>query len=277
MKQLAEQTAALSLNGRPVQAATDPAPGVLPPQTHAQDGHPVQPNNTVITAHTTELQLYDDTPVTAQGTAIAGRQQTLTQAPSDRVHPEQGGPDHGTAFLQHQQQQQLQQQQEQQRNLSNVQGEGQAGDGEESDEDESSLISVVEPAMWTRGDIVEFKECIRQEGGASIIKVGHGETVTVRVPTHDDGHSIFWEFATDHYDIGEFVVRPNMAAGKGAVQIILIIIKISFQVLACSSSGQKLRAVPCPCTSAIRKMNLAKRKRNSRAAMTSKQLNRSVF
>ena len=33
-------------------------------------------------------------------------------------------------------------------------------------------------------------------------KVGHGETVTVRVPTHKDGKSLYWEFATDTYDIG---------------------------------------------------------------------------
>merc|ERR1712147_302440 len=31
---------------------------------------------------------------------------------------------------------------------------------------------------------------------------GHGETVTVRVPTHLDGRSLYWEFATDGYDIG---------------------------------------------------------------------------
>ena len=72
----------------------------------------------------------------------------------------------------------------------------------DSDED-GSLISVAEPSMWTRKEIVEFKEIIRREGGDSIIKVGHGETVTVRVPTHDDGQCLYWEFATDHYDIGE--------------------------------------------------------------------------
>ncbi|CAB4064588.1 ACBD3 [Lepeophtheirus salmonis] len=39
-------------------------------------------------------------------------------------------------------------------------------------------------------------------GGDSIIKVGQGETATVRVPTRDDGGSaLFWEFATDSYDI----------------------------------------------------------------------------
>ena len=33
--------------------------------------------------------------------------------------------------------------------------------------------------MWTRKDIREFKESICKEGKDSIIKVGHGETVTV--------------------------------------------------------------------------------------------------
>ena len=36
-----------------------------------------------------------------------------------------------------------------------------------------------------------------------IFQVGHGETVTVRVPTHKDGTALFWEFSTDHYDIGK--------------------------------------------------------------------------
>lgn len=34
--------------------------------------------------------------------------------------------------------------------------------------------------MWTRKDVKEFKESIRKEGGDSIIRVGHGETVTVK-------------------------------------------------------------------------------------------------
>ncbi|CAF1444531.1 unnamed protein product, partial [Didymodactylos carnosus] len=55
--------------------------------------------------------------------------------------------------------------------------------------------------MWTRKDIKEFKEHVRKEKDA-VIKIGSGETVTVRVPTHEDGRCIFWEFATDYYDIG---------------------------------------------------------------------------
>ncbi|KAF4528247.1 hypothetical protein B566_EDAN014405 [Ephemera danica] len=78
-------------------------------------------------------------------------------------------------------------------------------DGAEESEDDGSQgdFPPISPAsMWTRKDIREFKDTIRKEGGDSIIKVGHGETVTVRVPTHEDGTCLFWEFATDSYDIG---------------------------------------------------------------------------
>ncbi len=60
---------------------------------------------------------------------------------------------------------------------------------------------VAPASMWTKVELKEFKDSIRKEGGDSIIKVGHGETVTVRVPTHKDGSALFWEFATDSYDI----------------------------------------------------------------------------
>ncbi|TSK58154.1 Golgi resident protein GCP60 [Bagarius yarrelli] len=49
--------------------------------------------------------------------------------------------------------------------------------------------------------IKDFKEKIRQDVD-SVITVGRGEVVTVRVPTHEEGSYLFWEFATDHYDIG---------------------------------------------------------------------------
>jgi len=73
----------------------------------------------------------------------------------------------------------------------------------ESDEEETHPPATVSMAsMWTKKDVKEFKESIRKEGGDSIIKVGHGETVTVRVPTSEEGTCLFWEFATDYYDIG---------------------------------------------------------------------------
>ncbi|GLH15424.1 hypothetical protein R5R35_009763 [Gryllus longicercus] len=93
---------------------------------------------------------------------------------------------------------------EETRLLSN--GSGGAGpDRNEDSEDETSqgeYPATTTASMWTRKDIKEFKESIRKEGGDAIIKVGHGETVTVRVPTHEDGTCLFWEFATDSYDIG---------------------------------------------------------------------------
>ncbi|KAI6189803.1 hypothetical protein M3Y97_00048100 [Aphelenchoides bicaudatus] len=87
-------------------------------------------------------------------------------------------------------------------------------DGEDSEaedeetQDELPLSTVhanpkIAPAnLWNSKNIVEFKETIRKDGPEGIIKVGHGESVTVRVPTHEEGTCLFWEFATDWYDIG---------------------------------------------------------------------------
>ncbi|XP_018609104.2 Golgi resident protein GCP60 [Scleropages formosus] len=60
---------------------------------------------------------------------------------------------------------------------------------------------ITAPSMWTRPQIKDFKEKIRQDPD-SVITVGRGEVVTVRVPTHQEGSYLFWEFATDHYDVG---------------------------------------------------------------------------
>jgi len=67
---------------------------------------------------------------------------------------------------------------------------------------EENFPEPEEASMWTRKDITDFKDTIRSEESDAIIKVGHGETVTIRVPTHQDGTSLYWEFATDSYDIG---------------------------------------------------------------------------
>lgn len=68
--------------------------------------------------------------------------------------------------------------------------------------DESQDI-LVPASMWTRSDIDAFKKTVSQAEGDGVVRVGHGETVTVRVPTHQEGSRLFWEFATDHYDIGK--------------------------------------------------------------------------
>lgn len=72
-------------------------------------------------------------------------------------------------------------------------------DGGEECDDSGNIAAA---AMWTRRDVQEFKSAVQQEGPNTVLRVGHGETVTVRVPTHQDGSCLFWEFATDAYDIG---------------------------------------------------------------------------
>ncbi|KAH8415290.1 hypothetical protein KR222_000389, partial [Zaprionus bogoriensis] len=62
---------------------------------------------------------------------------------------------------------------------------------------------LIRPAkMWTRPDITQFKTEVSAGDGDGVITIGHGDTVTVRVPTNLNGKCIFWEFATDNYDIG---------------------------------------------------------------------------
>lgn len=92
---------------------------------------------------------------------------------------------------------------------------GSQGECEENNEedDESELPPISAASMLTRKDLKEFKESVRKDNDA-IIKVGSGETVTVRVPTHDDGRLIFWEFSTDFYDLGfglyfEWTLSPS--------------------------------------------------------------------
>ena len=68
--------------------------------------------------------------------------------------------------------------------------------------------------LWTRKDIAEFKSDILKHQRECCIKIGSLSTATVRVPTHPDGRCVFWEFATDYYDLGfgvyfEWNVQPS--------------------------------------------------------------------
>lgn len=96
---------------------------------------------------------------------------------------------------------------------SNVNEHSQLNTNNSEDEEEIELPPISAASMFTRKDIKEFKESVRRDNDA-IIKVGSGETVTVRVPTHEEGRLIFWEFATDYYDIGfglyfEWTISPS--------------------------------------------------------------------
>lgn len=74
--------------------------------------------------------------------------------------------------------------------------------GGDSD-DASGEFPALSPAnLWTRPDIKQFKQEVSAGKGDGVIQVGHGHTVTVRVPTREGGQCLFWEFATDSYDVG---------------------------------------------------------------------------
>ncbi|OQV15074.1 putative Protein TMED8 [Hypsibius exemplaris] len=90
----------------------------------------------------------------------------------------------------------------------NAPGHPNGDDANEEEVDEETVTGsgvgskIVAAAVWTRKDIKEFKESVRKEGTEGILKIGQGETITIRVPTHPEGNYLFWEFATDSYDIG---------------------------------------------------------------------------
>ncbi|XP_028295809.1 Golgi resident protein GCP60 [Gouania willdenowi] len=77
---------------------------------------------------------------------------------------------------------------------------------------------IAAPSMWTRPQIKDFKEKIRQDADG-VITVGRGEVVTVRVPTHEEGSYLFWEFATDYYDIGFGVFFEWTDAASASVSV----------------------------------------------------------
>uniref|UniRef100_A0AC35U1L6 Golgi resident protein GCP60 n=1 Tax=Rhabditophanes sp. KR3021 TaxID=114890 RepID=A0AC35U1L6_9BILA len=80
----------------------------------------------------------------------------------------------------------------------------------------------IEPAtIWSRKDVVEFKEGVKKEGSEGIFKISHGETVTIRVPTHQDGNCLFWEFATDYYDLGFGVYFEWSASESNDISIVV--------------------------------------------------------
>lgn len=80
--------------------------------------------------------------------------------------------------------------------------EGTNDEDDEEEDEQQDWPPIESPQMWTKEGVEDFKSMIKKEAGDAVIKVGHGETVTVRVPTHEDGSCLFWEFATDGYDIG---------------------------------------------------------------------------
>ncbi|KAM7535568.1 hypothetical protein Aperf_G00000100944 [Anoplocephala perfoliata] len=75
--------------------------------------------------------------------------------------------------------------------------------GEDDDiEGEPIPLPLVPASMWTRKDIADFKKNVLDNHRECCIKISSLASATLRVPTHEEGTSIFWEFATDSYDLG---------------------------------------------------------------------------
>ena len=58
-----------------------------------------------------------------------------------------------------------------------------------------------EVRMWSKTGVDLFIAEVSRDAD-SILSVGRGETVTVRIPTYESGTALYWEFATQNYDIG---------------------------------------------------------------------------
>ncbi|XP_016949314.1 Golgi resident protein GCP60 [Drosophila biarmipes] len=96
-----------------------------------------------------------------------------------------------------------QQQQESEEQRSHAeQAEGHAVHEQLGEEEYDDYVMICPAKIWTRPDIEQFKTEVSAGDGDGVITIGHGDTVTVRVPTNMNGKCIFWEFATDSYDIG---------------------------------------------------------------------------
>lgn len=67
-----------------------------------------------------------------------------------------------------------------------------------------------------------------------MLTIGRGEVVTVRVPTHEDGAYLFWEFATDSYDLG-FGVYFEWSDVK--TNQVLLLLRIIEHDLTCLKKG----------------------------------------
>lgn len=76
-----------------------------------------------------------------------------------------------------------------------------------------SYDSLEPAAIWTKKGVHEFKDSLVDDkhGGAYIVK--QGTLLTIQVPTYPDGKYIYFEFATEDYDIGfgiDFVYDSNL-------------------------------------------------------------------
>ena len=58
------------------------------------------------------------------------------------------------------------------------------------DSSASSGRNIAPASLWTRPKLQEFINHVKRDA-SSVIVVGRGETVTIRVPTHENGEQLF--------------------------------------------------------------------------------------
>lgn len=69
-------------------------------------------------------------------------------------------------------------------------------------------------SIWTKKGVGAFKESLMGDKHGGIYEVKQGTLVVIQVPTYPDGRFVYFEFATDDYDIGfglDFVYENNLA------------------------------------------------------------------
>ena len=79
-----------------------------------------------------------------------------------------------------------------------------------------------------------------------MLTIGRGEVVTVRVPTHEDGAYLFWEFATDSYDLGfgVYFEWSDVKTNQVVTRVLIDPIRLNFvmrELFLASCSVQNLR------------------------------------
>lgn len=89
-----------------------------------------------------------------------------------------------------------------------------SSEAEDSPLQQSISYEPLEPAsIWTKKGVNEFKDSLIDDkhGGAYIVK--QGTLLTIQVPTYPEGKYIYFEFATEDYDIGfgmDFLYDSNL-------------------------------------------------------------------
>ena len=88
-----------------------------------------------------------------------------------------------------------------------------------SDEGCNSVVQnisyeAIEPATtWNKKGVAEFKSSLGGDKHGGIYEVKQGTLVVIKVPTYPDGKYIYWEFATDDYDIAfglDFIYETHL-------------------------------------------------------------------